>query len=116
MLSDDISPLELARLAVEAFIRDRERLEPPERVEGILAERAGVFVTLRTTNDALRGCIGTVEPVYPTVAGEIIQNAIGAATCDPRFAPVAPDELHDLTYGVDVLSVPESIGGVEDLD
>jgi len=111
-----LSPPELARLAVEAFIRDGERLTPPEPVEGVLAERAGVFVTLRTLDGALRGCIGTIAPVTPKVACEIIENAVSAATRDPRFPPVTRDELSDLTYGVDVLSPPEMVGGVEDLD
>jgi len=115
-LSNDLSPPQLARMAVEAFIRDGERLDSPERVEGVFAECAGVFVTLRTLGDALRGCIGTITPVHPNVACEIIQNAISAATRDPRFPPVTPGELSDLTYGVDVLSPPEPIGGVEDLD
>jgi AmmeMemoRadiSam system protein A len=115
-LPSDLSPPELARRAVEAFIRDGERIEPPEKVEGVLAECAGVFVTLRTIGDALRGCIGTITPVHLTVASEIIQNAISAATRDPRFPPVTVAELADLSYGVDVLSSPEPVGGVEDLD
>jgi AmmeMemoRadiSam system protein A len=115
-LSNDLSPPQLARLAVEAFIRDGERIDSPEQVEGVLAECAGVFVTLRTLGDALRGCIGTITPVHPNVACEIIQNAISAATRDPRFTPVTADELSDLAYGVDVLAPPEPIGGVEDLD
>jgi MEMO1 family protein len=114
--SHRLSPPELARRAVEAFIRDGERIEPPDGVEGVLAERAGVFVTLRTIGGALRGCIGTVAPVTPEVAREIIENAISAATRDPRFPPVTRDELSDLTYGVDLLSPPETVGGVEDLD
>jgi MEMO1 family protein len=116
MLSDDLTLPELARLAVEAYIRAGGRLEPPKSPAGILAGRAGVFVTLRTTNGALRGCIGTIEPTQSTVAGEIIQNAISAATRDPRFPPVMPAELPNLTYGVDVLSPPERVNGVEDLD
>lgn len=111
-----MSPPELARLAVEAFIRDSQRIEPPQQVEGVMAERAGVFVTLRMLDGALRGCIGTIEPVTADVAHEVIQNAISAAIRDPRFAPVRPDELSELTYGVDVLSPPETVGGVEDLD
>ncbi|HKP11272.1 MAG TPA: AMMECR1 domain-containing protein, partial [Blastocatellia bacterium] len=111
-----MSPPELARLAVEAFVRDGDRIEPPQQVEGTPAERAGVFVTLRTIDGALRGCIGTIEPTTADIAHEIIQSAISAATRDPRFPPVSPGELANLTYGVDVLSPPESVGGVEDLD
>jgi AmmeMemoRadiSam system protein A len=82
----------------------------------VLAERAGVFVTLRTIDGRLRGCIGTIEPAYDMVASEIIHNAISAARNDPRFHPVEASELQDLTYGVDVLSYPEAVEGLDDLD
>ena len=112
----DITLPELARLAVEAFIGRGERIEPPAEPQGRLAERAGVFVTLRTVGGALRGCIGTIEPSYATVAEEVIGKAINAAMLDPRFSPVTQDELPDLMYGVDVLALPEPARGVEDLD
>lgn len=112
----DITLPELARFAVESFIKKGERIEPPAEPKGLLAERAGVFVTLRTVDGALRGCIGTIEPAHATVAEEIIRNAINAATLDPRFLPIKPVELPDLMYGVDVLAPPELARGVEDLD
>jgi len=115
-LPNDIAPEDLARLAIERFIRDGELIDPPSEPSGLLAERAGAFVTLRTVEGNLRGCIGTIEPAYATVAAEIIQNAISAATRDPRFPPVAPGELSNLVYGVDVLSRPEAARGPEDLD
>ena len=115
-LPDDITPPELARLAVEAFIAKGERIKPPAAPQGIMAERRGVFVTLRTADGDLRGCIGTIEPTAEMVAEEIIQNAISAATHDPRFPPVARAELPGLMYGVDALSPPEPARGVEDLD
>ncbi|HVG20518.1 MAG TPA: AmmeMemoRadiSam system protein A [Blastocatellia bacterium] len=115
-LPNDIAPPELARLAIEKFIREGERINPPPEPTGVLAERAGAFVTLRTGGGKLRGCIGTIEPMCATVAEEIIRNAISAATHDPRFAPVTENELSDLTYGVDVLSRPEPARGPEDLD
>ncbi|HKG21072.1 MAG TPA: AmmeMemoRadiSam system protein A [Blastocatellia bacterium] len=115
-LPNTIAPQDLARAAVENFIRDGLVVAPPARPEGILAQTAGAFVTIRTTGGALRGCIGTVSPSRDTIAEEIIQNAISAATRDPRFPPVAPGELSDLTYGVDVLMPPERVSGIEDLD
>lgn len=114
--SNDITPPALARLAIEAFIRDGMRIEPPVSPKGVLAEQRAVFVTLRTANGDLRGCIGTVEPAMRTMAEEIIENAIRAATCDPRFKPVTPDELPGLMYGVDALARPEPARGIEDLD
>jgi AMMECR1 domain-containing protein len=43
----------------------------------------------------------------PNLAEELVNNAIGAATRDPRFPPVSPGELSNLHYSVDVLSTPE---------
>lgn len=114
--SNDILPQELARLAVEAFTRDRTVIKPPARPVGVLAMRAGVFVTLRTSDGQLRGCIGTIDSACTNVAEEVIYNAIGAATRDPRFLPVTAIELPELKYGVDVLSPPESARGPEDLE
>jgi MEMO1 family protein len=111
-----IAPEELARLAIEHFIREGDTIDPPSDPAGILAERAGAFVTLRTSDGRLRGCIGTIEPSRAAVAEEIIQNAISAATRDPRFRSVTRNELADLVYGVDVLSPPEPARGLEDLD
>ena len=113
---DDISPPELARLSVERFISQGEEIAPPLSPAGILARRAGAFVTLRDAEGCLRGCIGTTEPVRSNLAEEIIQNAISAATRDPRFDPVAARELSRIVYGVDVLSVPEPARGPQDLD
>jgi AmmeMemoRadiSam system protein A len=113
---NDISLPDLARLTVETFVISGASLEPPYQVPGLLGEQAGVFVTLRTSNGELRGCIGTIEPARETVAQEVIQNAIGAATRDPRFPPVARHELAGMQYGVDVLARPELVRGPEDLD
>ena len=103
-------------MTVERFITDGEVIVPPREPRGVMADRAGAFVTLRTIDGLLRGCIGTITPTRDTVSEEIIQNAISAATRDPRFAPVAVKELQGLTYGVDVLSPPEAARGPEDLD
>ena len=114
--SNDISLPDLARLTIEKFVMDGTTLEPPSDCPGLFGERAGVFVTLRTPDGHLRGCIGTIEPARATVAEEVIQNAISAATRDPRFPPVAQHELAGMTYGVDVLAPPERVRGPEDLD
>ena len=113
---DDISPEALARLSIEEFIGEGLTISPPQHPTGVLAQRAGTFVTLRTLAGELRGCVGTTEPLHSTVAEEIIQNAISSATRDPRFPRVTVEELADLTYGVDVLSPPEPALGPGDLD
>ena len=78
-------------------------------------ERAGVFVSIKKLGE-LRGCIGTTQPTTANVAAEVIQNAISAATDDPRFPAITPDELPLLSYSVDVLSPPEPIDSIELLD
>ncbi len=105
----------LARDAIAAYVSEGRVLEAPPALPAALQGRAGAFVSLKKYG-TLRGCIGTIEPLYPTLALEIIHNAIAAATRDPRFLPVQPLELRDLTISVDVLSPPERVAGLEDFD
>jgi len=77
--------------------------------------RAGVFVSIHK-GEELRGCIGTIGPTEPNIALEIVQNAVSAATRDPRFPPVTPAELSRLNYKVDVLTDPEPIKSTDELD
>jgi len=115
-VASDILPHALARLTVERYIGEGLKIRAPLDVCGILSERAGAFVTIRGPAGRLRGCIGTIQPVCETLADEIINNAINAATRDPRFPVISAEELQDLAYGVDVLSAPEPARGIEDLD
>jgi len=73
------------------------------------------FVSLKKKGN-LRGCIGTFIPTQENIAQEIIKNAISAAVDDPRFSPVTISELGDLTISVDVLSPPEEISDISELD
>ncbi|HKY26542.1 MAG TPA: AmmeMemoRadiSam system protein A [Pyrinomonadaceae bacterium] len=97
----------LARAAVETYVLYGTQIEPPLHPSDLLSARAACFVSLKTLEGQLRGCIGTIEPVKDTLAEELIANAINAATRDPRFSPVIPEELESLMFSVDVLSPPE---------
>ena len=106
----------LARAEVEAWIRERRRIEPPADLPAeMLSAKAGVFVSLHK-DGRLRGCIGTIEPSRCCVAEEIIENAISASSRDPRFSPVREDELDSLEISVDVLAPPEKISSKDELD
>jgi AmmeMemoRadiSam system protein A len=106
----------LARLAVETFVLESRVAEPPLSTPSLLLERqSACFVTLKTLEGELRGCIGTIEPEKNMLAEEIIANGINAATRDPRFPPVSPAELPFLRYSVDVLDPPEPTN-FDDLD
>ena len=80
-----------------------------------LRRQAGVFVTLRKSAE-LRGCMGTLEPVYADTALEIIENAISAAFRDPRFGPVSADELAGLSVSIDIVKEMVRVPGMLDLN
>ncbi|HOQ14990.1 MAG TPA: AmmeMemoRadiSam system protein A, partial [Bacillota bacterium] len=106
----------LARNAIEAYVLRRERISVPDGLpEEMLTRKAGVFVSIHK-HDSLRGCIGTISPTRSCVAEEIITNAISAATKDPRFPAILPDELGWLEISVDVLGEPEDIESKDELD
>lgn len=105
----------LARETIEHWVRNGERIDPPEELPPEMRRPAGAFVTLHR-GGRLRGCIGTIQPTCDFVAKEVIQNAISAATKDPRFLPVRRDELEDLVIKVDVLGDPEPVAGLNELD
>lgn len=111
--SAESEPVALARRAISVYLREHRILAPQTPV-GLLAERHGAFVSLHRGGD-LRGCIGTIAPTAPTLAEEIVHNAIQAATADPRFPPLSSAELADLEVTVDVLHEPEP-ATLDDLD
>jgi len=106
--------VKLAKKTVEGYIREGKtpklRKLTPE-----MKERAGVFVSLHK-HGQLRGCIGTFEPTKVNVAEEIIACAINSSTGDPRFPPVTASELDDLEYSVDILTKPEPVADINQLD
>ncbi len=105
----------LARHAIETIVRTGKNAELPQGLSSEMAERAGVFVSLKKDGE-LRGCIGTFEPTTKNIAEEILQNAASAALHDPRFPPVKKEELDALVYSVDVLTEPELVAGADALD
>ncbi len=111
--SAESEPVALARRTIETYVRERRVLDPGMPT-GLLAGRAGAFVSLHRKG-ALRGCIGTICATAPTLAQEIVHNAIQAATADPRFPELQQDELEDLEISVDVLGDAESCA-LSDLD
>ncbi len=108
--------VELAHRAIAAYVREGKRIKPPRDLSAEMQARAGAFVSLHLPDGELRGCIGTIEPVQDSLAEEIIENAISAATRDPRFPPVEPRELDALDISVDVLSPPVPIDSIRDQD
>jgi AmmeMemoRadiSam system protein B/AmmeMemoRadiSam system protein A len=99
--------VELAQETVELYVKEGNAFEP-ERDQFAayprLMEERGSFVTLKKDGQ-LRGCIGNIigrQPLYLSIR----DNAIRAATRDPRFKPVTEADLTDITVSVSVLDVP----------
>jgi AmmeMemoRadiSam system protein B/AmmeMemoRadiSam system protein A len=83
------------------------------RTEPRLLRPLGVFVTLKKRGE-LRGCIGRLVPDGP-VRWLVGAMAVQAATNDPRFGRVRPDELAALQIEVSLLTPPREIARATDI-
>lgn len=93
--------LKVARQTLEAHVRGKSipAFTPPTQK---LTRKMGVFVTLTKKGD-LRGCIGYIQGMAPLFES-VSQMAVQAASHDPRFNPVRPEELPDIHIEISVLS------------
>lgn len=108
--------VQLARKTIENYVRTGETIAVPDGLPSeMYSQSAGVFVSVKE-NGSLRGCIGTIHAVRTCVAEEIIENAISAASRDPRFLPIRQEELDELMISVDVLGDTEAIDTPDQLD
>ncbi len=106
----------LARASLETWVRTGKTMAVPEELPPeLLRRRAGAFVSVHKQG-RLRGCIGTIGPTEPSLALEIVRNAVSAAARDPRFEPIRPEELPWLEISVDVLGEAEKISSEAELD
>ncbi|MEK6560943.1 MAG: AmmeMemoRadiSam system protein A [Nitrospirota bacterium] len=115
-MTQTIHPLvQLAREAINEYLKSGEVLKTPDGLSDEMKESHGVFVSLKM-HGMLRGCIGTFEPSTSCVAEEVIHNAISSATRDPRFMPVTQSELANIVISVDILTTPIQVNSERDLD
>lgn len=108
-------PVNLARQSLEYYLEYHELMPAPQTLAPIFSGKAGAFVSLKK-HGRLRGCIGTFLPMQPTIAEEIIHNAVQAAIEDPRFSPVRIEELSEIDISVDILDQPEPVDNPEKLN
>ncbi|MEO1941986.1 MAG: AmmeMemoRadiSam system protein A [Campylobacterales bacterium] len=104
----------LARLAIEEEFKGGGLINREEWLQRYpwLSERRAVFVTLnkkgKPKGSSLRGCIGSLLPYRPLIE-DLIENAKSAAFQDPRFPPLAPEELPEVEIEVSLLTLPEKV-------
>lgn len=113
VVPDDAGDL-LLPVAREAIARslgmttpDAERGARAETFPSWVLGPGASFVTL-TKGGRLRGCIGSPVARQPLL-DDVRANAVAAASRDPRFAPVEPEELPVVAIEVSVLSVPQPL-------
>jgi len=103
--------LKVAREAIAAFVG-----AAPAAVHahaGVLARPGGAFVTLHKGGE-LRGCIGHIGSTEPL--GSVVPRcAVSASSSDPRFPPLAPDELEAIDIEISLLGPLEPIAGPQDI-
>lgn len=107
--------LRLARGSIEYGLAHSEPLPVRcDQLPATLAEPRATFTTLRLAG-GLRGCCGVLEAVRP-LAADVVHSAFQAAFHDPRFAPVAADEIAAIRLEVAILSPPEALPVVDEAD
>ena len=110
-MEDKLTPEEqkillvLARQAMVCAVKG-EPLSPldPSALTPRLQEQGASFITL-TIGEALRGCIGALEP-YQSLAEDVREHAAAAALQDPRFPPVSDQELSRIEIEISRLTRP----------
>src|SRR5438445_709099 len=106
--------LGIARQSIAAVLDGRAPEWNADDLDEPLRRPAGAFVTLRTRDGELRGCIGSIraaELLYKA----IVSSAISAAFRDPRFEPLGPGELELLTLEISVMGPIELVTNFEEI-
>lgn len=106
----------LARQVVVAHLQGQVSLPPEINPGGYLAQRRGVFVTIRTREGELRGCKGNLEPYFSNLMEETRAVVLSSAFNDGRFRPVVSGELDGLLFEVSVLHPLEPVRSPAELD
>jgi AmmeMemoRadiSam system protein A len=106
--------LSLARESLDTYAKTGKSPSiDPSTIPKELTEKKGTFVTL-TIEGALRGCIGHIEPVQEIYL-DVIDNAINAGFCDPRFPELSQAEIEVVSIEISILSLPKKLT-VQDSD
>jgi len=107
--------LKLARTAIESVLDGRSPSVDESEFDDTLRRPAGAFVTLRTKDGDLRGCIGSIRAVEPLFRA-IVSSALSAAFRDPRFMPVRREEMPNLELEISVMGPIEPVRDVAEIE
>ncbi len=86
---------------------------PPSLSDPSLQAAQPTFVTL-TVAGTLRGCVGFTDHAG-TLEATVASCAVAAATADPRFPPLTPEEFPRVGIEISLLSPPVPVAGPQDI-
>ena len=104
--------LTIARASIENSLSGKQAGQPEN--SSWLRQAGASFVTL-TKNDALRGCIGSLQAARP-LGIDVAENALGAAFRDPRFPAMTAGEWPQCSVEVSLLSAPKPLRFADEAD
>jgi AmmeMemoRadiSam system protein B/AmmeMemoRadiSam system protein A len=114
MQSEKSLLLQFARDTIFSYVKEKRR--PRITIEDKrLKANGAAFVTIKTHDGRLRGCMGNIMPTMPLYES-VIANAVSAASRDPRFQPMREEELDDIDVEVTVLSPLEPMKDRRDFE
>jgi AmmeMemoRadiSam system protein A len=104
--------LAIARDALQA--RVRRTSAPDIGTQSGIPVKHGAFVTIFCKGE-LRGCLGRVisDMPLPELIGHLAREV---ADSDPRFDPVQPGELSDISLEVSVLTPERAIASIDEIE
>jgi len=107
--------LKLARNTIDQYLKTKRIPAIPENdLTPNLKTKTGCFVTLHK-NGRLRGCIGNFSGTLPLAEG-VQEMAVAAATEDPRFNKLRPEELKSIKIEISVLTPLKPIDNLKDFE
>jgi uncharacterized protein len=106
--------LDIARRSIAAVLSGSTPEWKAEDFDDVLRRPAGAFVTLKTREGDLRGCIGSIKAIEPLYKA-VTSSAISAAFRDPRFPPLHAGELDLLDLEISVMGPIEVVTNIEEI-
>ncbi len=105
--------IQIVRNAIDGCLSGR-KANPESSDKSALNQLAGCFVTIKTDGQ-LRGCIGNFVSEQPLYL-EVAQMAVAAATNDPRFYAMGPEDIGHYSLEISVLSPLEKIDDITKIE
>ena len=106
--------LRIARESIDGELDGRPLRIEVTAYDEPLQRPAGAFVTLKTEDGRLRGCIGSIVPGSP-LCQAVSASALNAAFRDPRFNPLTAAEWPRIQREISVMGPILRVNDLEEI-